>query len=583
MRPYAIFLRRAGILRSFGFLLLAFVAITALLASTNDCRAAESAVIQNNNPATVCDASGNIWAVWHAGPAGNRDIFLGKRTTGSDTFDTSVRLTSNGFDQVNPAIALGTDDRLYLVWEDNRRGNWDIYGSTSADGINWSAERRIADSDDKQNFNQINPALAVDGRYPNHAYVVWQDDRAGNYDIYIAESSDGFITNVIEQVTSDTSDQTTPAIAVSPSNTAYILWTDFRNTANGADIYGASGSPWTNVPVVTKAADQLSPQLAFESADSNLHMLWTDQIWGDSDIYYASSSGLPTGLTGGVNLIDDTLKAEQFSPSIAVVGAGSWLKVFACWQDERNLAGGTGDVDIYAVQVNSGSGTNVLIGDGGTNSDQTEPAMGIDQYGYPYVVWTDSRSVDTIYYAGSAYAEPTVLVSGLVTASAGGTVGTGDVRDIADTEDVSIAIPAGACPYDVTVSITRIANPHDCLLPSLGGWDFGPSGLEFNLPVTITIPYAVSSVAGAPAAYWYDSHTGAASQEGIANVEIIDVNANLQALRFTTTHLTPYYALLEAAPDGGGGTGGTGKGNNDKSQKGRDNNNAGGSGKGKKH
>ena len=573
---YYIFFWHVRNLRGLDFLRLALVAIMTLFAATPDCRAVASAATANNGSATVCDTSGNIWVVWHAGPAGGRDIFLGKLTAGADTFGTSVRLTSNGADQLNPAIALGTDDKLYVVWQDNRRGNWDIYGSTSANGTNWSAEQQIADSDDNQSFNQINPALAVDGRYPNRAHVVWQDDRAGNYDIYIAESSDGFATNAIAQVTSNTSGQTDPDIAVNSSNAVYVLWTDSRNTANGADIYGASGSPWINVPVVRKAANQSSPQVAVESAGSVLHMVWVDQTSGDSDIYYASSSGFPISPLAGINLIDDTLRAEQFSPTIAVDGTGSWLGVFACWQDERNVSGSTGDVDIYMVKVNSGSGTNVLVGDGGTNSDQTEPAMGMDQFGYPYVVWTDNRGMDTnIYYAGNTYMEPTALASGLVTASSGGTIGTGDVRDIADVEDVSIAIPAGACPYDATISITRIVNPHDCLLPCLSGYDFGPSGLEFNLPVTITIPYAVSSTAGTPAAYWYNSVTGATTQQGIGNIEIIEVTPSLHALRFTTTHLTPYYALLEAATDDGGGTG---RGKNDKSQKGKDNNNRGGGG-----
>ncbi len=329
--------------------------------------------------------------------------------------------------------------------------------------------------------------------------------------------------------------------------------------------------------MVSKAANQSSPRIAAESSGSVLHMLWVDQTPGNSDIYYAFSIGLPTNPLAGNNLIDDTTGAEQLAPTIAVFGSGSVLKVFACWQDERNFSGGTGDVDLYMVQANSSSGTNVFVGDGGINSDQTEPAIGIDRYGYPYLVWTDNRTTDpAICYAGSTYVEPTAIVAGPVTASEGGTIGTGKTRDIRDVDDVSIAIPAGACPYDLTISINRIINPHNCDLPCLSGYDFSPSGVEFNSPVTITIPYAVSSTAGTPAAYWYDSRTGTASRQGIENVEIIELSSDLHALRFTTTHLTPYYALLEVTTDtGSGGKGGRNKDNNDKPQKGRNNNNGG--------
>jgi hypothetical protein len=398
-----------------------------------------------------------------------------------------------------------------------------------------------------------------------HAYVVWQDDRAGNHDIYIAESSDTFITNTITPVTSHTSDQMSPAIAVDSSNTVYVLWTDARNSANGTDVYGASGSPWTNVPVVSKAANQSSPQIAVESAGSVLHMLWVDQISGNGDIYYDYSTGLPGSPLAGSNLVDDTVSAVQLSPTLAVTGTGAGLKVFASWQDSRNISGGTGDLDLYMVQTNSGSGTNVFVGDGGTNSDQTEPAMGVDQYGYPYVVWTDDRGTnDGIYHAGSTRMQSTPLLSGVIDASSGGTIGNSDVQSINDADDISIAVPGGASPYDVTVSVTRIENPHDSTLPFLNGCEFGPSGLNFNSPVTITIPFAVSSTAGTPTAYWYNSVTGALSQQGISNIEIIEVTPSLHALRFTTTHLTPYYALMGAASGGGsnaaGDSGGGGGG-----------------------
>ena len=522
--------------------------------------------LNSSRPVTVCDTDGNIWAVWHAGPAGGRNVYVAKLAAGADTFGASVQIRSNSSDQANPAIALGTDDKLYVVWQDNRQaddnnqGQWDIYVSTSVGGTSWSAERRVNDPNEG---SQIYPAIVVDGQSPNYAHVVWQDGRAGNQDICIAASNDSFVTKTVSQpITSDTSNQTTPAIAVDSSNTVYVLWTDARNPTNGKDIYGASGSPWTNVPIVTKAAGQSSPAIAVESSGSILHMLWVDETPGDSDIYYASSDGLPGSPLTGSSLMDPGETAEQLSPAIAVTGStGDGLEVFAGWRDERDT-----DTDLYMVQANPVAGLNVFVGDGGTNSDQTEPAMGIDQYGYPYIVWTDVRGTNTgIYYAGSNYMQPTPLVSGVITASSGGTIGTADVQSITDVDDVSIALPAGACPYDVTVSITRIENPPEYALglPLLNGYEFSPSGLEFTAPVTITIPFAVTGAAGVPTVYWYDSLTAALSQQGIGNIEIIELTSSLHAIRFTTTHLTPYYALLGASsppPPGGGDGGGDGGG-----------------------
>jgi hypothetical protein len=153
--------------------------------------------------------------------------------------------------------------------------------------------------------------------------------------------------------------------------------------------------------------------------------------------------------------------------------------------------------------------------------------------------------------------QPTALTSQAVTAASGGTVGT-DPKVITTADDVSVVVPAGACAYDVTISITKIENPPTFSLRRLSSYDFGPSGIEFSQPVTITIPYAVSASDKTPTAYWYDSLTGALSQQGITKVQIVVLSPTLHALRFKTTHFTAFYVAVVVAAAGGGGGGGGG-------------------------
>ncbi|MHC4499956.1 MAG: InlB B-repeat-containing protein, partial [Planctomycetota bacterium] len=49
-------------------------------------------------PATVRDSSGDIWAAWHTGPAGSRDIYVGRLTAGAANFSDSFQLTDNAAD-----------------------------------------------------------------------------------------------------------------------------------------------------------------------------------------------------------------------------------------------------------------------------------------------------------------------------------------------------------------------------------------------------------------------------------------------------------------------------------------------------
>jgi PKD repeat protein len=511
-------------------------------------------------PATVWDSAGNIWAAWHAGPAGSRDIYVGKLAAGADNFGSSIQLTQSTADQCNPAIAIGRDDKLYVVWQDNRSGTWDIFLSTSTDGVTWSSERKISDS----NNNEINPAIAIDTL--NRAYTVWQDDRNVNQDIYIAASSNGFVTETVSQITSNIANQIEPAVAVDSSNTVYVVWPDARN--GSSDIYGAASNkgPWTNVPIVNSAGNQSSPAIAVESEGSILHLLWVDDRSGNQDIYYATSNGLPSSPLSGSSIIDDTSGASQLAPAIVTNGSS---KVFACWQDRRNVTANGGDTDLYFAELTSGSRTNVLVGDDGTNSNQGEPAIGIGEYGHPYLVWTDGRSANTeIYYAGSTFVDPVAMKARDVSASLGATVGT-DPAIISSVDDVSVVVPPGACLCDIKITISKIKNPEAFATQCLGSYDFGPSGMELSLPATVTIPYTVSSSGKSASAYWYNSLTGALSQQGITNIENLKISSTLYALRFTTTHFTPFYLLLaggdaadssssSSSGSGGGGGGGGG-------------------------
>ena len=510
-------------------------------------------------PVTASDNSGNLWVAWHAGAAGQRDVYLSKRGSGESNFADPIQLTSDAGDQANADLAIGADNRLYIVWQDNRRGNWDVYFRTSSDGANWSAETRITDSDD----NQIVPVVAVDGT--SRCHVAWQDDRDGHQDIYVAGSGDRFASATVARVTSHASDQTDPDIAVDASGDVYLLWTDARNGSD--DIYGAASNSnsWANVAVVTGAGDQYAPALAAEDEGTRLHLAWTDDATGNSDVCYASADGMPVGPLAGVSVVDDTSGADQLAPALATAGStGDGLRVFVCWQDWRNVTATGRDIDLYFVEVKETDETNVLVGDGGAGSDQSEPAVGVDSRGFPYVVWTDHRNAYAeIYYAGTMSRDSEVLHAQDVTASEGGTVGTISPSGVGD---VSVVIPPAASSQDVTVTVREIENP--AAAPASGGilsYEFGPSGLAFRRPVTMTIPYRTSEFGGvAPTPLWYDSQTGGLSQQGITDVERVTLAFGIEAIRFKTTHFTPYYLVSDSGMDevvaGGSGGGGGGGG-----------------------
>ncbi len=492
------------------------------------------------HPAMVTDSQDDMWIAWHSGSAGARDIYVGQYDAVSHQLEVTTQVTSNASDQWRPALAVGTDNRLYMAWQDNRLGDWDIYLSTSADGTHWSVPLKISDSND----NQVSPAIAVTGSTPNTVYVAWQDGRGVSQDIYVASSNTLFATATVTQVTNLASDQTEPIMAAGGNNVAYVAWTDTRNGA--ADVYAASsGNSWSNVPVVTGAGSQSSPALAV--AATECHWLWVDHTPGYADIYYGQSSGMPGTAISGSSILDET----DVNPSVPRIVAGN-SRVFACWADNRSAI----DSDLCFAEIRSGSaGTNVLVGDDGANSEQMEPAFGLSGQGEPFLVWTDDRDVDTrIYCSGSVHMDSTAMISGAAQASQAVRIGT-DPAAVDSLDDVSIQIPAGACSSHITIGIHQIENAPAFSSSVLAGYEFSPSGLQFSEPVVVSIPFDPGS-SDARTPYWFNPSTGSLSSQGITDISHTVISDSLHVLTFKTTHFSTYYVLGGSASGSGGGGGG---------------------------
>ncbi len=505
-----------------------------------------------SRPATVSNAAGTIWVVWCSGAEGQRDIYASRMPAGSDGFEAPVAITTASADQSHPRIAQDGNGTLYVVWQDKQRGNWDIFMAVSTDGVTWSRPIQVTDSDGNETY----PAIAADTRSPSRVYIAWQDDRDGNADIFVASSVNAFSDSVTSRLTTDLADQLAPDIAVGPEDIAYVVWTDRRR--GQADLYGArsGASDWSNTPLVITNSGQSNPAIAFCRDSSTLHLLWVDDAPGHKDIYHAAMDGWPAQPVTGESIIDDTSGADQLAPAI-VSAAGS--RIFACWQDRRHAGRRSADTDLFVAELGpDAAGTNIFVGDDRTNSGQSEPAIGIDGYDNPYLVWTDARGSNTeIYFAATTFLDPTPLDAKQVVASVGATVGT-DPAAIAQPDDVSIVVPPRACRSDTRISISRILNPPVAPADCLGSYDFGPSGIDFAIPVTVTIPYRFSGTGGSAKPYWYDSLTGALTQHGITDIENLVVAPNLNALRFKTTHFTPFYVVADTSPlvEGDSGSGG---------------------------
>ena len=529
--------------------------------------------LAQNNPATAMDSDGNIWVVWeHAIAAGDSDIYIGKLPAGGSAFETSQLIYSDPNDQRMPAIAIDGNDNLYVVWQGDDPNNlWDIFASTSTNGATWSAPVKVNSNDPLNKSNQTKPCIAVDGI--GLIYVAWEDDFKGSTDkdIWVGTSLDA-TTWISLPIATAINNQTTPVIDILGGFTPYVFWTDARNTSD--DIFASKNSGvWLESPIVDTPSDQSSPAVSINE-NGIIHLLWVDedpQFIGFEDIFYGNNTqGLPIS---GISIVDQP-GVRQDSPSIAANNE----KVFACWRDLRNVSNNN-DTDIYYTETTDSEflefGTNILVKDDIGTYTQMTPDIGINIEGNPYMVWVDNREGNNDIYATVSTSIGSVLVESEVDASFGATqiVQVDTTTDNIDSaDDVRIEIPDGALPISTKIKIAELKNPPEPPSGAFGiFYEFGPSGLQFNLPVTVTIPHKASECPDHAEyrVYYYDpSIIGGFpwSEDGISNVKHLtsaedpNLPADVHVVQFDTIHFTGFGVGGGAAGGSGGGVVGGGGG-----------------------
>ena len=158
--------------------------------------------VEQVRPSIVADSGDGVYSVWQDGRHGgtyNNRIYFAASTDRGATWSPNISITADipvttVVNQMAPRIgydnALG---RISVVWQDNRRGHYDIWYSSSDDsGATWAPSTRVNDDTVNANAQKLQPSLVIsDG---GAVYVAWQDQRNGNDDIYMTRSEDGGAT-----------------------------------------------------------------------------------------------------------------------------------------------------------------------------------------------------------------------------------------------------------------------------------------------------------------------------------------------------------------------------------------------------
>jgi hypothetical protein len=212
---------------------------------------------------------------WASQQSGIWDVYFARSEDGGKTFSAAIRPGAGQASRGQPALAAGGDG-VYLAWAEGIPDAHNIYYTRIAPSLGVSEPALV--NDDTSGSDHTSPSLAVDRQ--GTLYAAWQDQRNGDWDIYGTRLRMGETRfEASRQLASAPGDEVDPSIATDPQGVLYIAWTD--QAAKPDRIVYACGL-WPNfatvLPVSGGLVDDLGnsqPALAVASA-GRAHLAWAN-------------------------------------------------------------------------------------------------------------------------------------------------------------------------------------------------------------------------------------------------------------------------------------------------------------------
>jgi len=318
----------------------------------------------------ICSATGNqgyhrmipvdgggaiiAWLDWRSGT--NWDVYAQRIDTSGAPLWTpdGVGACTHSTSQDDMEIASDGSGGVYLVWEDTRNGNYDIYMNriTSSGSIYCTTDGYPVNTNAA---NQYDPYMVPDGQ--GNVFVTWIDYRNGHNDVY-AQKMGGCYTNWAADgvpVCTAANHQNYQVMVPYGDYGFIVAWRDERNGtdidlyAQRVDYFGNMLWGTDGTLICSDLRDQVIWDIT-EAVDGNVIFAWSDTRTLYNDIYVQKTDpdGVPLWDPDGVPLC-----VEYYVQNVPYLAAGEEGGAIVVWQDQRNWQ--TLNADIYAQRID-GSG-----------------------------------------------------------------------------------------------------------------------------------------------------------------------------------------------------------------------------------
>jgi hypothetical protein len=343
---------------------------------------------KSTNAAIAVEPSGKLHLVWEDDTPGNHEIYYKKSSDGGATWTANKRLTFNSGFSAGPIIIAEPSGKLHVLWSDDTPGNSEIYCKRSTDGgATWTASQRLTFT----TAMSMGPALLIDASLNFHLF--YKDQTSGRFEFYHKKSTDGGVTwTTGKKITSASNCMLGMTVGLDSSGGLYLAWSD-NPTGNYEVYYQKStdgGSTWTASRRLTwNSGSSEGPLLAVDASDG-LHIVWTDDIAGNNEIYFRKSTN-----KGGTWTATKRLTWNSGSSQATALAVDSSSRLHVIWMDDL-----PGNYEIYYRRsVDGGTIWTASQRLTWTLGFSGYASLGVDASGNIHVVWEDNSPGNSeIYY-----------------------------------------------------------------------------------------------------------------------------------------------------------------------------------------
>lgn len=261
-------------------------------------------------------AGNQLWLAYDSEvDSGNTEVFLGVRYWDDNFWGEPIRLTFDPHLDQYPVVGIYNDENPLVVWETNRRGNFDLMFAIF-DSSGWSESAFIT----KDLGDDCRPELfsIITGRYPlpptPYTVLVWERDAqlfCSRYAERVWQSP--------EPISPDTSVQTNHFI-FGDENRIWLVWES--NKYSNWDIFGSwlnhNSTEWASPQQLTRSDfSDRHPVLIFSGGwvDTDVILVWQSDRDDNEEIYARNwwKEADHSHLSNHVNLTDnDSADVEPY-------------------------------------------------------------------------------------------------------------------------------------------------------------------------------------------------------------------------------------------------------------------------------